>query len=156
MPSTREMLLRVRESNTPYSPIPADNYTLHISDAEMEPARERQDGQGMVPVRVRVTFRVVDPDGSYDARMLWHRFTMDASSGQFGFAKGLFRRITGQNLEDAIEGDEIDDEELGTLFASGIAGGTVLARVKQRPTRATRDSDIKEYENVVDRWIDAE
>lgn len=156
MPKTFKELMGHKESNTPFEPIPAGDYLFDVANAIYEESRPRNEGDGMVPPRVRTQLKVVDriDDGEVGAavnRVIFHDFYIDQDASNFGFALKAYRMATGSALGESLTEDMTDNDSIAQVFAAGLNGGQVTARIRVTTNKRTGDEM-----NVVSRWVDAQ
>lgn len=127
-------VLSGRESSSPFDPIPAGEYSLHIDDATVDDERTSVEGKH-VPPSVRVKLTVQDEVEGAKGRSLWHRFYIDLERNQ-GFLMKFYRLATGMALGEQIEGDATE-LDVARVVANGVVGGTVSAKVGIRVDKRT-------------------
>lgn len=141
-----QSILEGPESSSPFEPIDAGTYRLHIEDARVEEEGVSQSG-GRIPPRVRVGFSTETPEGR--AARLWHNFFIDEQRPQ-GFLRKFYRLATGQVLSDAVSGDATE-QSIAEAIATTVVGGNVTAAIGVRKDKKTED-----MVNYIARWVDDE
>lgn len=160
--TTLRELEAMEGSNSPFGVIPKGAYLLFIADPIPQERKAVVDGKtGLerlsVPA-VRVRYVVVSPGEKYDNRSFFQSHYFDPTNADaLAFLKQAYQRVVGEPITGRDIADDqgnVDGEKMAQVWAAGMKGGRIAARVGIRKQRR-QGVQTTELENFVSGWAES-